>query len=224
MKLVKEKEDTFVNNKNPRLSFSILKVFLSLTFLFLFQVKLASAQFFDRYGYGYGSYGSISLSDIFNRLDPSTVFYVLLFFIIFTLLVLALSRASLFRSKGGPWGEGQPNATATGVVAFSISAMIVYYLYRTGYNLESFFYELGFSVDSFSFLLVIVFLVLAFLIIKKLGYSWFFIALGLFIIGLSFTNLIYERTTAIVIGLVIVGIGFLLRRDVREHTKDLRTH
>src|SRR3989304_5066187 len=218
MKLVKEKEDYF-NINNRFLQFSILKVFLSLIFLFLFQVKLASAQFFDRYGYGYGSYGSISLADIFDRLDPSTVFYVLLFFILFTVLILALSRANLFRNA-----RGQPNSTASGIVAFSISTMIVYYLYRTGYNIESFFYDLGFSVDSFSFLLVIVFLVLAFLIIKKLGYSWFFIALGLFIIGLSFTNLIYERTTAIVIGLVIVGIGFLLRRDVREHTKDLRTH
>ena len=74
MKLVKEKEDNFSIN-NRFLQFSILKVFLSLIFLFLFQVKLASAQFFDRYGYGYGSYGSISLADIFDRLDPSTVFY-----------------------------------------------------------------------------------------------------------------------------------------------------
>ena len=217
MKLVKEKEDTFVNNKNPRLSFSILKVFLSLAFLLLFQIKLASAQFFDRYGYGYGSYGSISLADIFDRLDPSTVFYVLLFFILFTVLILALSRANLFRNA-----RGQPNSTASGIVAFSISTMIVYYLYRTGYNIESFFYDLGFSVDSFSFLLVIVFLVLAFLIIKKLGFSWFFIVLGLFIVFVSFTNLVYEKWTARLIGLAILGAGILIRKGVRE--KDIRTN
>ena len=67
--------------------------------------------------------------------------------------------------------------------------------------------------------------VIALFIIWKFKVPGFFITLGtLFILVSLFTNLIYERTTAIVIGLVIVGIGFLLRRDVREHTKDLRTH
>jgi len=185
----------------------------------LFLTNFVSAQFFD--GYGGGGYGRISLADFLDSLDPSTVVYGLLFFILFTLFILALSRIKLFRDV-----HGQPNKAAAGVVAFAISAMTVYYLYRSGYNLESFFYDIGFSVDLFSFLLVIVLILAAFIIIKRFGFAGFFIVLGLFVMFISiFTDLIYERETAFFIGLVLFVIGIFLRENVKKWwERNVRTY
>jgi len=190
----------------------------------LFLVNFVSAQFFDSYGGGgffdgFGG-GRISLGDFFDSLDPSTVIYGLLFFILFTVLTLALSRVKLFRDA-----QGQPNTIASGVVSFAISAMIVYYLYRSGYNLESFFYDIGFSVDLFSFLLTVVFVLLAFVIIKRYRLGGFFIVSGLFVMFISiFTDLVYEKATAFLIGLILLVIGIFLRKNTRKWwKKNIRT-
>lgn len=191
----------------------------------LFLINFVNAQFFDDYGGGgffdgFGG-GRISLANFFDSLDPSTVVYGLLFFILFTIFVLSLSRIKLFRDA-----HGQPNTVAAGVVSFAISAMTVYYLYRSGYNLESFFYDLGFSVDLFSFLLTAVFILLAFVIIKRFKFAGFFIVSGLFVMFISiFTDLVYEKATAFLIGLVLFVIGIFLGKNVRGlWKKNVRTY
>ncbi len=192
----------------------------------LFLTNFVSAQFFDGYGGGYGSYGGISLANFFDSLDPSTVTYGLLFFIFFTVIFLILAKVNLFRGRRTPWGGEEPNTAAAGIVAFSISALIVYYMYRSGYNIESYFYDLGFSVDLFSFLLLIVFVLLAFVIIKRFGLAGFLVVLGLLVMFTAFfTEIIYEKETAFLIGLVFFIIGIFLGKNARKWwRKNMRTY
>ncbi len=201
----------------------VLLFLASLTFLFL--TKPATAQFFDGYGDIEGYSGRISLADFFDSLDPSTVTYGLLFFIFFTVIFLVLSRSNIFRGRRTPWGGEEPNTTAAGIVSFAISALIVYYMYRSGYNLESYFYDLGFSVDLFSFLLLIVFVLLAFVIIKRFRLGGFFIVLGLLFIFAGFIKLVYEWETSILIGAVLFVIGIFLAKRVQKWWKrHMRTY
>lgn len=175
----------------------------------LFFINLVSAQF----GYGYGSF---SLADILDSMDPATITYGLLFFIMFTLIHLALSRLQLFKTtRRTPWGmpETSPNVLASGVISFSVAALIVYYLYRNDYNLESLLYGLGFSGGLLSIFFVIAAAIFAIFIVKKFKLVGFFVLSGLFLIGIAiFTELIYEKWTAFLIGLFLVVIGFLIRK------------
>lgn len=191
-------------------------------FVSLFLTNFVQAQFFDDYGWG----GSISLADFFDSLDPSTVVYGLLFFIFFTIIFLILTKVNLFRGRRNHWGIEEPNTTAAGVVAFAISALIVYYMYRQGYNLESLFYNWGFSGDLFSILLAIIFVFVAFIIIKQYSLAGLLIVLGLFMMFIAgFTDIIYEKTTAFFIGAVLFVVGIFLGKNARKWwKKNIKTY
>jgi hypothetical protein len=176
-----------------------------LVVLSLFLINFVSAQF----DFGYGGF---SLSNFFDSLDPSTVTYILLFLIIFTLVFLAISRVNLFKNM-----KGEPNTAASGVIAFSVSALIVYYLYRSGYNIESFFYDLGFSGNLFSLVAMIALVLFAIFIVIKFKFAGFFIVSGLLLMFISiFTDIIYEKTTAFFIGLGLLIIGIFLGKAMRK--------
>ena len=187
----------------------------------LFFINFVSAQFFD----GYGWDGRISLSDFFDSLDPSTVTYGLLFFIFFTVIFLILTKVNLFRGRRSSFGHEEPNTMAAGVVSFAISSLIVYYIYRSGYNIESFFYEMGFSVDVFSFLMLAVFVLMTFFLIKRFKSAGFFMILGLLLMFISITtNIIYEKETTFVIGVILFIIGVFLGRNIEGWwQKEIRT-
>ncbi len=185
----------------------ILAFFTFLTSLSL--INFVSAQFF----WGYG--GQFSLAQFFDSLDPSTVVYGLLFFILFTFILMALTRMSLFRGK-----NGEPNNIAAAAVSFSVSALIVYYLYRSGYNLESFFYELGFSGDLYSLLLAVLVVIVSIFVIMKFKLPGFLIISGLLAILIAlFTDLIYEKGIVLVIGILLVIIGLSLGKAARKWWK-----
>ena len=183
----------------------------ALVALSLFFINLVSAQF----NFGYGSF---SLENFFDSLDPSTVTYGLLFFIIFTLIFLAISRIKLFKNM-----QGEPNTAASGVVSFAIAALVVYYLYRTGYDLESFFYDLGFSGNLFSLVAMIILVLFSVFIIIKFKIPGFLIASGVLLMLVSiFTELIYEKTTAFFIGLALFVIGIFVGIMMRKRKKGER--
>jgi hypothetical protein len=182
-----------------------------LVILGLFLINFVSAQFFGGYGYS-----SFSLTNFFDSLDPTTVTYVLLFFIFFTVIFLILSKISLFKGKRDHFGREEPNKAGAGIVSFAISALIVYYMYRNGYNLESFFYEIGFSGSFLSLIFSILAVVIALFIIWKFKVPGFFITLGtLFILVSLFTNLIYETGLAFMIGVILIIIGFIFWKSFR---------
>jgi len=189
--------------------------------LLILLIQVISAQF-------YSGYGSFSLANFFDRIDPQTIILVLLFLIFFAFIFYALSR--IFKDP-----YGQANKGIAGVIAFAISAMIIYGLYRTGFDLGNIFYNLGFSADFLYPILAIIILVFAILIIRSLGRTkkdefgrrtfslrrglgGFFMVFGLFIILLTiFTEIFYEKGITLIIGIVSLVIGLLLWRRRRKN-------
>ena len=176
-------------------------------------IQFVSAQFF-------GSYGSFSITDFFSSIDPETITLGLLFFIFFALLFYATSR--VFKNQ-----HGQPNKGIAGTIAFALAFLIIYGIYRSGFSLENLFYGFGVSSDFISSILPIILLALAVLVIWGLGrkrdelgrktfslrrgLGGFFMLSGLLLILLSiFTDIFYEKTTALVIGIILFVIGLLL--------------
>jgi len=171
--------------------------------LLILLIQVISAQF-------YSGYGGFSLGEFFDRIDPQTIILVLLFLIFFALIFYALSR--IFKDP-----YGQPNKGIAGTIAFCISAIIIYGLYRTGFDLGSVFYDWGFSVGSLYPILAVVFLIVAFLLIWKLGFGRFLMTFGLFIILLTaFTEIFYEKGLVLIIGIVLLVVGLLLWRRSRR--------
>jgi hypothetical protein len=167
--------------------------------LLILLTQVISAQFFS-------GYGGFSLAEFFNRIDPQTIILVLLFLIFFALIFYALSR--IFKDP-----YGQPNKGIAGTIAFCISAIIIYGLYRTGFDIGNIFYDWGFSVGSLYPILSIVFLIVAGLLIWKLKVGGFLMTFGLFILLLTiFTDIFYEKGLPSIIGIVSFVVGFLLWR------------
>ncbi len=177
-----------------------------LVILSLFLIKFVSAQFF-----GGGGYGTFSLGNLFDSFDSSTITYVLLFLIFLTIIHLSLSKSRLFRNP-----NGQPNTAASGVVSFAISALIVYYLYRNGYDFSSLLSGLGFQGNLLSLLMIILFAILAMVIIWMFKIPGFFGIAGLFFIIAPFTGLIYERFTSVVIGIISLVLAVLISKFDRK--------
>ena len=171
--------------------------------LLVLLMQFVSAQFFS-------GYGGFSLGEFFDRIDPQTIILVLLFFIFFALIFYALSR--IFKDP-----YGQPNKGIAGTIAFAVTSLIIYGLYRTGFNIGDIFYDLGFSVDFLYPILAIVFLIIAALLIWKLRFSGFLMIFGLFILLLTiFTDIFYEKGITFVIGIVLLVFGLLLLRRGRR--------
>jgi hypothetical protein len=170
--------------------------------LLIFLTQVISAQF-------YSGYGRFSLGDFFDRIDPSTMTLILLFLVFFALIFYALSR--IFKDP-----YGQPNKGIAGTIAFSITSLIIYGLYRTGFDLGSVFYNWGFSVGSLYPILGILFLIVTGLLIWKLRFSGFLMVFGLFLILLTITDIFYAKGLVLLIGIISLVVGLLLWRRSRN--------
>ena len=169
-------------------------------------LSFVSAQF----GYGY-NFSVSGLIDSF--LNSSSSSYILMFFALFTLIMIILSRIKLFKDA-----YGNVNALSAGVISFCISAATIYYLYQNGFRGEGLFSWLGLSGASLSIIILILCILVAILIIWKLGFKglFFFGGLALILTGL-FTELLYERGLAVIIGFLFLIIGFYLWQHTRGH-------
>ena len=177
--------------------------------LLVLLTQAVSAQFF-------GSYGEFSITDFFSGIDPATITLGLLFLIFFALLFYALSR--IFKDS-----YGQPNKAIAGIIAFAIAFLIIYGIYRSGFNLEDLFYSFGISSNTFYLIASIIIIIGAIFLIKKIKFCGFLIALGLLLILLSiFTDIFYEKTTVFIVGLVLLVIGLFLWRRRRRYPRPPR--
>lgn len=171
------------------------KSVILLTLLFL--INFVSAQFFS-------GYGRFSVTDFFDRIDPQTMIIGAIFLIAFALIYYSLSR--VFKDS-----YGQPNKAIAAPIAFSVSALIVYGIYKYGFDFEGIFYDIGISSDLLYTILPIIFFILAILIIWKLKIRGFLILLGLLLILLTiFTEIFYEKGLTFLIGLILLIAGLLL--------------
>lgn len=154
----------------------------------------------------------MALTDVFYTLGPDNIAYLLIFLTFFAIIMTSLKRLPLFKD---PYGN--PNLPSMAIIAFSVSALIVYGISRSDFSFENFFYDVGFSAESLLPVLTIIIIIVALFIIWKFKFGALLIALGLsLILATLFTSVIYEKTTALVIGIIIIFIGFLLLRRVRK--------
>lgn len=157
---------------------------LSISLLSLFLINFASA-----YGYYSGSLG-----DALDRIDPSAIVLGLLFLIAFAFLNWILGR--YFKD----------NRATAGVIAFASSLLIIYGLYRSGFDTEGFFGDFGVGTDliyTFIPLILLAGIIYLFWKFKKKA----LLIIGLLLIGLSFFA--YEKEILWLIGGVLIIIWAL---------------
>ena len=184
-----------------------ISLFLGITF-----VNFVSAQY----------YGS-SLSNLLSSIDASTMILLLVLIISFAFINFSLSK-SVFRD----------NKAIAGIIAFSISLGIIYWINSYGISyygidIESIFYDLsyslGFSGDFLYTIIPIILLVGTIYFIWKFKISKVSLVLGILLIIASFTDFIYEKGIVLIIGIILVIVGFLFSKKsekVREYLKHKR--
>ena len=176
--------------------------------MFFFLLKIINAQFFG----GYGGYGSFSITEIFDRFGAENIIYLSLFLIFFTFLFTVLNRVGIFRDH-----YGNPNTGSLTVISLSISLLITYGFYRSNYNIEDLFYNFGFSTDSLYPVILIAILALLVFIMWRFSVGILLMVLGILLALISiFTEIIYEKTTALIIAIVLFLIGLLLTKAGRR--------
>ena len=161
----------------------------------LFFLSLFSISFVSAFGY----YGSFSIRNLFASLNPNDVFLGVAFLLFLFFLNLAFSRFSKDKS-------GNPSRAAW-VPALALSVGLTYGLSRASFDISTFFYGLGFTEDFLMAFFGIVLAVGMIYAIKKKKFKYFLIGLGAFFIVLGFTELIYEKGAALIIGIVLVLFG-----------------
>ena len=160
----------------------------------LFAINFVSA--YPRY-YSYG-YGGFSLGTLLDALEPSTVFLTCIFFISFGFIYFSLIKFF----KG--------NAVIAGIVAFSVSLLITYGLHLRGFDVGVFFYDIGFAVDEFAPLILIIFVGFAVFASFKWGAEKTLFSIGVFFILISVFGWVYETGLLAVIGTIMVIISGII--------------
>jgi len=137
-------------------------------------------------------------------IDSSIIVIGAVFLIFFAFINYILSK--VFRD---PYGN--VNRATTGIISFSMAALIVYFGNNLIYDIVN-----GFNIAEGTLTLIImgVFLIFAILIIRKLRFGGFLAILGAGLIIVGFTNLVYRTGVVIIAGAVLLFIGglFLLKK------------
>ncbi|MCH8945959.1 MAG: hypothetical protein IIA85_03485 [Nanoarchaeota archaeon] len=163
-------------------------------------IGLVSAQF----------YRGLSLSDLLNSFDSSTVILTSIFLIAFILIFWPLSK--FFRE----------NALLAGIISFAMSFLLIFEINRRGLDFAGFFYSIGISGGILYTIAPLILLVGFFLIsYSKLErkfkfYRGFFVLGGLLIGIVIFTDIFYSEGTTFILGVIFSLIGVWLWRRGRR--------
>jgi hypothetical protein len=126
------------------------------------------------------------------------------------------------------------NKAIAGIIAFSISLGIIYWInsYGVGYygiDIEGIFYDLsynlGFSGDFLYTIIPLILLVGTIYFIWKFKISKVSLVLGILLIIASFTDFIYEKGIVLIIGIILVIVGFWFSKkskNIRKYLKHKR--
>jgi len=167
-------------------------------FLGVMLIGFASAQ--------YGYYGTFSLSNFLDSIGPSTMILSVLFIIFFAVLH-NIVFITFFRGNSG----------ISAIVSLLVSVLAIYGINRARWDIGGLFYGLGISSGILSIVIPFILLIAAIYIIVKFGLSWLLLIFGIFLTSLAlFTDLIYERGIALLIGGVFLLIGIWLWRRNRK--------
>jgi len=173
-------------------------------FLSVLIINFASAQFYGSYGRGF------SITDFIDSVGPSDLIFMASFIIFFALLFYSLGK--VFKDS-----YGSPNKPVAGTVSLAGAFMASYGLYRSGFDLTGFFYEIGIDTGLLYPILAIVFLAFSIFIIRYLKISGFLMLLGALFLAIAlFTDIVYERGVLGIIGGIILAVGFFIWRRKKK--------
>jgi len=148
--------------------------------------------------------GSFSISDFFDSIEPSTIILGALFLIFFAVLNFALGK--FFKDK-----EGQPNKPITSVVALAVSLLIIYSIYRTGFDYEGTVYSIGIPQATIWAILPWVIIAGVIFLFWKLK-SNALLALGIILILLTtFGDFVYNKGGITTIGIILIVLWLALK-------------
>lgn len=133
---------------------------------------------------------------ILYRIDPQTVFLVIVFLLSFILINISLSRVL------------HDNKAAAGIAAFLVSLGITYGIWNYDLDITGFIYNLGISGDTLYYAMAILIIIKIILIIYFFGFSTFLLAIGGLLTVLSYWA--YERQNLLITGLILMLIGLII--------------
>lgn len=165
-----------------------------ISFLSILLIKFASA---------YNGYGSFSLGDFFDSIEPSTMILGSLFIIFFAFINFVLSRVFTNRTTG------EPNKAIAGIISLMVSLLIVYGINRSGLDVENFFFDIGISGDLLYTIVPIILIIGAIYLIFKYKAKTLLILGLLLILIAGATDLVYEEETLVVFGIILIVIGLI---------------
>ena len=143
-----------------------------------------------------------SISDFFNSIPPSTMILGTLFVIFFALIYFSTLRFF----KG--------DKAISGITSFAVALLITYGINKTNLNVANLFYGMGISSGFLYTFVPILFLIAAVFVGIKFGFRIVFLIFGGTFIFISFTEMVYEKTTLFIIGaiLTIIGIWLIIKK------------
>lgn len=133
----------------------------------------------------------------FSSIDPNTMVLGLLFVAFFAILNFALFK--FLKNKG-----------TSAVIAFSMALLSVYGLYKANLDVSEWFYNLGLSENALYTIVPILILAGLGFMIWKLKLPRALTLLGAMLIIISFTPLIYEKGTVLIVGIILFIPGIIL--------------
>lgn len=118
----------------------------------IFLTKLISAQY-----YGYSE--RLTLSDLLNQIDASTMVLSVVFIVSFALLFSSLSR--VFRGE----------KAIAGIVSLAMAFLIAYGINKSGIDLENLIYDIGITLEVLHiifpiFIIILVIIFVVFIILR----------------------------------------------------------
>ena len=138
----------------------------------------------------------------------------------FAVINFALSR--VFRTKDPLGRESWASKVTAGVVAFMLYAIATYGIYKMGFDFEDLFFNMGLSEETLYIIVPLVILAGLIYIGWKFGLCKVLVTLGIITIGVSMTDLVYEKGVALFAGLVILALGlFFCWRGRQNRNCDL---
>ncbi|MDP2628764.1 MAG: hypothetical protein Q8P15_02620, partial [Nanoarchaeota archaeon] len=113
------------------------------------------------------------------------------------------------------------NKATAGVIAFAASLLIVFGIYKNGFDIESVFGDFGVTSDLFYTLLPLTVIAgIVFLIVKFKRKSLLIMGLLLFVLSI----LTYEKATLWLIGGILIIIWFFVREKGSSQNRTRTTH
>jgi hypothetical protein len=152
------------------------------------------------------------LNTTLSAIDPNTMLLGLLFVIFFALINFALVKT--LKNKG-----------TSSIISFCVSLLAVYGINRTNLSLSGFFTKIGLSNTLIYSVVPILIIIGLIYMIWKLKLSKTLMLVGIFLVIISFTPIIYTKSTVMIIGIVlfILGLIFWIMKKRRDRKKGTTT-